>query len=320
MNIAEILKYCPEGTKLYSLVNGEVTLVNVESTNRYPIRVFTNSGGTEYFTKDGLLDINYPNGKCILFPSIDQMNWSKFRIPVKKGDIMMQIDGTLPFIASGESTIDNYPKYICGITDCGDFKISNNNNSWTDEFYIPASEEAKKELFNKIKEAGYRWNADTLELEKIESQFKKGDVVVDKYGNLCLVSKVESPITIVTMAVLYTDGDLKIYNNIGVYRLSKGAYRLSKEITLASIEARNKFYSTLVKEGYIYDKEQHKPVRQEFKPFDKVLVKNNSENPWKTDIYLNCAENTHYLYRCTTGHYKLCIPYEGNEYLLVENN
>ena len=313
MNIAEILKYCPEGTKLYSLVNGEVTLGSAESIDPYPIKVFTNSGSTEYFTKDGLLDVNYPNEECVLFPSKDQRDWNKFRIPVKKGDIMMQIDGTLPFIASGEITIDSYPKYICGITDCGNFKISNNDNSWTVKFYIPASEEAKKELFNKMKEAGYRWNANTLELEKIESQFKEGDVVVDKYGNLCLVSKVESPITIVAMAVLYTDGDLKIYNN-------SGTYRLSKEITLASIEDRNKLFFVITKEGYIYDKEQHKFIKQEFKPFDRVLVKDDFNDPWKTDILFELCRSNHYYYRCATGYYRLCIPYKGNEYLLGKNN
>ena len=311
MNIAEILKYCPKGTKLYSLVDGEVTLKRIEDYAQYPIEVITNDHKNNLYTKDGLF---YHNslGECVLFPSKDQRDWNKFRIPVKKGDIMMQIDGTSPFIASGEITIDNYPKYICGITDCGSFKISNNDNSWTVKFYIPASEEAKKELFNKMKEAGYRWNANTLELEKTESQLKEGDGVIDRYGNLCLVSKVESPITIVAIAVLYTDDDLKIYNN--------GTNRLSKEITLASIESRNKFYSTLVKEGYIYDKEQHKLVRQEFKPFDKVLVKDRSKEHWKTDIYLNYVEDIYCHYRCTTGHYKLCIPYEGNEYLLGENN
>ena len=305
MNIAEILKYCPKGTKLYSLVNGEVTLRKIEDPEclQYPIEVITNNHKSDFYTKDGLYT---PFGECVLFPSIDQRDWNKFRIPVKKGDIMMQIDGTLPFIASGES-IDNYPKYICGITDCGNFKISNNDNRWTDEFYIPASEKAKKELFDKMKEAGYRWNVNTLELEKIEPQFKEGDVVVDKDSNLCLVSKAEDFTTVIVSAVLYTDGTLRIYN---------GVYRISKDITLASLEARNKFYSTLVKEGYIYDKKQHKPVRQEFKPFDKVLVKNNSEDLWKTDIYLNYVENIYCHYRCTTGHYKLCIPYESNEYLL----
>lgn len=31
MNIAEILKYCPEGTKLYSPAYGEVTFIRVTS-------------------------------------------------------------------------------------------------------------------------------------------------------------------------------------------------------------------------------------------------------------------------------------------------
>lgn len=32
MNIAEILKYCPKGTKLYSTAFGEVELINVYSS------------------------------------------------------------------------------------------------------------------------------------------------------------------------------------------------------------------------------------------------------------------------------------------------
>ena len=34
MNIAEILKHCPKGTKLYSLVHGEVTLEEVKSVGK----------------------------------------------------------------------------------------------------------------------------------------------------------------------------------------------------------------------------------------------------------------------------------------------
>ena len=312
MNIAEILKYCPEGTKLYSLINGEVTLVRIEDHEylQYPIEVIANNHRSNFYTKDGLYT---PFGECVLFPSKDQRDWSKFRIPVKKGDIMMKYDGSCPFIAMGKLYRDISPKYICRINSLGEFEKSSGNEDWTTGFYIPASKEAKKELFNKMKEAGYRWNTDTLKLEKIESQFKEGDVVVDRYGNLCLVSKTGDFATIIVNAVLYTDGTLRIYN-------SNTVCRLSKEITLASIKDRNKFYSTLVREGYIYYKEQHKLVRQEFKPFDKVLVKNNSEDPWKTDIYLNYVESTYYHYRCITDYYKLCIPYKGNEYLLVENN
>ena len=308
MNIAEILEYCPKDTKLYSLVNGEVTLRRIEDPEclQYPIEVITNNHKSDFYTKDGLYT---PFGECVLFPSIDQRDWNKFRIPVKKGDIMMKYDGSCPFIATGKLYSDISPKFICGINSLGKFEKSSGGDGWTTGFYIPASEEAKKELFDKMKEAGYRWNTDTLELEKIEPQFKEGDVVVDKDSNLCLVSKAEDFTTVIVSAVLYTDGTLRIYN-------SNNIYRLSKEITLASIKSRNKFYSTLVREGYIYDKEQHKFVRQEFKPFDKVLVKNNSEDPWIADIYLNYIEDTYNHYQCTAGRYRLCIPYESNEYLL----
>lgn len=255
MNIAEILKYCPKGTKLYSLVNGEVTLESVTNLEhlRYPIEIITNNHKSNFYTKDGLLYDCF--GECVLFPSRDQRDWNKFRLPVKDGDIMMTIDKRA-FITNGKINNDGYPCAYCGIDLCHNFTIGSTINGWTASFYIPALEEAKKELFDKMKEAGYRWNADTLELEKIEPQFKEGDIVVDRHGNLCLVSKVENSITIIVRTVLYTDGTLKIYND-------NDTYRLSKETTLASIEERNRFYSTLTKEGYIYDKEQHKFIKQD---------------------------------------------------------
>lgn len=170
MNIAEILKYCPKGTKLYSTIFGEVIFERVSSDETYPIKVKNWNNETCVFTEEGKYLSPY-KGECILFPSKDQRDWNEFKIPVKKGDIMMQVDGTLPFIASGESTIDNYPKYICGITDGGNFKINEDNYSWTNEFYIPATEEVKEKLFEAIKEAGYKWNSETLELERVFKSF-----------------------------------------------------------------------------------------------------------------------------------------------------
>lgn len=165
MNIVEILKYCPKGTKLYSTVHGEVTLNYICKEKKYPICINIYDQ-KDSLTKEGRLYED--KGECILFPSENQRSWEDFRLPIKKGDIMMQIDGTLPFIASGESTIDNNPKYICGITDGGNFKTSKDNYCWTSDFYIPATEEVKKKLFEAIKEAGYRWNSETLELEQIK--------------------------------------------------------------------------------------------------------------------------------------------------------
>lgn len=85
MNIAEILKDCPEGTKLYSLVCGELELVCVTDEEEYPIicRV-TEDGRYDSFTSDGREFFDYPDAKCVLFPSKDQHDWSKFGVSGKK--------------------------------------------------------------------------------------------------------------------------------------------------------------------------------------------------------------------------------------------
>ncbi len=81
MNIAEILKKCPKGTKLYSLVDGEVTLKNVFEIGPYPIGVAMDDGTIKYYTTDGLHFTNQrKNGECVLFPSKDQRDWSKFEV------------------------------------------------------------------------------------------------------------------------------------------------------------------------------------------------------------------------------------------------
>ena len=169
MNIAEILKYCPEGTKLYSTIYGEVVLGNVYIDKKYPIEVVTCNSTIVAFTKEGHYMKSCPNTECILFPSKNQRDWNKFRLPVKRGDIMMETNGKYPFIATGELCGGISPKCICGISLLGKFQLGSIGMGWgwTSNFYIPASEEAKKELFDKMTEAGYKWNAKTLELEKI---------------------------------------------------------------------------------------------------------------------------------------------------------
>lgn len=302
MNIAEILKCCPKGTKLYSTIFGNVEFQKV--LDEGIIEVTLSCGAIERFFKDGLYT---DDGECVLFPSKDQRDWSKFRLPFKAGDIVMTIDKLTPFIFK-EYIDDVYAHCYCGVDVYDTLKIEAPINVyWTSSFIIPASKEAKKELFDKMTEAGYRWNADALELEKIEPKFKEGDVVIDKNNNLHLVSSIDSGF-IYAEITLYANGKLDINNNPTGY--------FNSTITLASKEEKNKLLSFLVREGYKYDKEQHKLIKREFKPYDKVLVRDDVKDFWKTDIYLSYVEKGCYHYRCTTGHYRLCIPYEGNEYLL----
>ena len=310
MNIAEILKYCPKGTKLYSTAFGEVELINIAPlTKLITVQDIYNSHFTFYSNGSYVL-----SGECVLFPSKDQRDWNKFRLPVKRGDIMMEIDGNYPFIASGICTKDDFPrpKAICGMNKAGEI-IIRNNNQWTSDFYIPASEEVKKKLFDKITEAGYKWNADTLELEEIEPTFKEGDVIVDSDGYLFLSTGVIKDDKI-QVCCLFTDGT---FVNCGV---SMHPSPISS-LKLASVDDRNNVYSLLVKKGYKYDKKLHNIVKQDFKPFDRVLVRDKDTDPWKADIYLDYeGENRCCRYKCARMNYVFCIPYEGNEYLLGTTN
>lgn len=84
LNLAEILKDCPEGTKLYSPVFGEVKFESINDIIG-PIIVTTNTGNAECFTADGKMHTYY-NGECLLFPSKEQRDWSKFKIKKPKFD------------------------------------------------------------------------------------------------------------------------------------------------------------------------------------------------------------------------------------------
>lgn len=90
MNLVEILKDVPKGTALYSPVCGECTLYDVDEKFVYSIMVavtgISYDDGVvvlESFTNEGLYMDNRPGGECLLFPSKEQRDWSKFGV---KGD------------------------------------------------------------------------------------------------------------------------------------------------------------------------------------------------------------------------------------------
>ena len=54
-----------------------------------------------------------------------------------------------------------------------------------------------------------------------------------------------------------------------------------------------------------------------FKPFDKVLVRENDNDFWRADLFSNMEDD---IYCCVGGFWEQCIPYRGNEHLLGTNN
>lgn len=77
LDLTKILDGCPEGTKFYSATHGEISFKKLVLNSIYPIQFDSDAvGGTIYFTEKGRV-LLYA-GECIVFPSKDQRDWSKF--------------------------------------------------------------------------------------------------------------------------------------------------------------------------------------------------------------------------------------------------
>ena len=85
LNLIEILKDCPKGTKLYSTIYGDVEFESINEDKSHPIIVRIDDDHTERFSADGKI-YSFYDGECILFPSREQRDWSKFKVKKPKFD------------------------------------------------------------------------------------------------------------------------------------------------------------------------------------------------------------------------------------------
>ena len=86
LDLCEILKDCPKGTKLWSSVWGDVTLVRINGENPFPIVLATKVGSAYALLRSNGKMYDEKEAECLLFPSKEQRDWSKFKVPVKKFD------------------------------------------------------------------------------------------------------------------------------------------------------------------------------------------------------------------------------------------
>lgn len=173
LDLTEILKDCPKGTKLYSPALGECVLEEVTSNKKYPIKVIykliNNDTSFDYFTKNGYLVSNILNVECMLFPSKDQRDWSKWHRPFILGDVVMYNDDQFAI----------FEKYIKYPEDDGLIRYyvyydAENDDLDTEggQAYVKrlATKEEKEKFFQAIKDNGYTWNAETKTLEKLKKE------------------------------------------------------------------------------------------------------------------------------------------------------
>lgn len=189
INIAELLRDCPQGIELDCTIwdsEVKVFLKRVfDDDFTYPIEVTVKYNNTEYsktFTKYGTFN-DLPYCKCVIFPK-GKTTWEGFVPPCefKDGDIVVTTDGAWIGITEGGKNHSFIPTY-CVIKRGGKFEAYfNEKRKWY--FNRLATEDEKQKLFQAIKDNGYRWDEKTKTLEElVEPRFKVGDRIKHKCLN-----------------------------------------------------------------------------------------------------------------------------------------
>lgn len=184
INIAEILKDCPKGTKLYSPIYGEIELLKVNSNYTYPIIITIGIDSTGTFTSDGRLYEQYYSAECILFPSREMRDWTKF---FKRGDVAIQLLNGCGVLVE-EWTDDSYTSFKASVFQLkkGGFAKRDKRVLSIDNFVKASDEQRDKFIADMEKYFGGKYNPETLQVEPVkpECPFKPFDkVLVRNYDN-----------------------------------------------------------------------------------------------------------------------------------------
>ena len=188
INIADILKDKPQGTKLYADAFGELSMVDICTEDELGVTLLEKDGDELLFYNDGKYN---RHGEPILFPSKEMDDWSKFAW--KKGDVLVSEGmGRLHVIFEGFDD-DTYltfkgKHYLCNYDDNEDYN-EEEYNDYHKELILRTIEFKKdnvnnaKAYINTIEERlGGKLNRKTLEIEK-KPEFKDGDIAFADYGN-----------------------------------------------------------------------------------------------------------------------------------------
>ena len=123
--------------------------------------------------------VSSESGNCAEWP-LDTNIYHKFTIQdVKDGDVLVA-DNKCPFIYRVTTVFEN-PVAYCGVRSDDVFiSESPTNHQWClKNEVMPATKEQCDLLFQKMKEAGYEWDADKKELKKIEQKLVEATISED---------------------------------------------------------------------------------------------------------------------------------------------
>lgn len=309
INIAEILKNKPKGTKLYSSACGKCKLEEVDDKS-FKISFYNSkfgfmNGGEGYLDKNGKL---YDDGECVVFPSKEMRDWSKFAW--KKGDVLVNENNA--HIIFEKFNNDTYTTFIGKYYSNGDDEsgysyISGRYTACTQQFHIEKGDAVQTYTSNIEKEIGGKLNLKTLEIEKGQPEFKDGDIVVaeeDNYYDKVIFIAVIKDAIVSKVLINVRYGDYEVHYN--EYRFGH-----NRSLRLATDSEKQQLFDALAKEGKRWDIEKKQIVDLKLKwtpkPFDKVVVRCGKADKWSIDFFSYKVSNG---YICTgDAWFGYCLPY-----------
>lgn len=166
INIAEILRDMPKGTKLYSPLFGKCECIEVINS-KYPIVIkaqSVNSAGIEDFTENGRFIDGFEGATCLLFPSAKMRCWSKF---FKRGDVVYNPNSKMLAIFDGWAS-DYYTEFNTTINYYDDHTFGEEEVCTTDSF-VKATDKQRVEFIEAAeKHYGGKYNPETLQVEPVK--------------------------------------------------------------------------------------------------------------------------------------------------------
>lgn len=316
IDIYEILKGMPDGTPLYTPMCGNVEFRYLQDNKEAAEAIITNTNdGSEYtFDKNGKY---VEEGEVLLFPSKEMRDWSKFAW--KKGDVLVSNNGKIEVIferfRSGtyQSFVGRYH------LDSIDENLYYQDDGEYDTFnFNIETEDAAQSYINTIEERlGGKLNRETLEIEKPKKPaFEIGKLYVfnekDEDGNVTvigeLIGKYESQDTLTFGNQYEIENEKFVTDQAFDLRIS-----VHEELREATWGEATVFQRACI----LWKKSKEQP---DFKPFDKVLVRNGERSKWQPAFFVrNLGEEVIFRFKvlpiqsgrvATVSH---CIPFEGNE-------
>lgn len=332
LNIAEILKNKPQGTKLYSPICGKLVL-NIITPNG--IFCTTDTKQKAVFMEDGSYkSYGYwgNTGECLLFPSKNMRDWEKFAW--KQGDVLA--DGHNTNCMFDGWSEDDYAQFNTAYsisTDTSDKKHFYEDEIFNAEDFYKIGAYGQNDFIADLeKKYKGKFNPETLEIEKPKQEFKDGDIVYVETKTDYKIVAIFKKFSEQNKPLVYVEyflGDISaiLADKFDGYNILCDKEEI-REIRLASEEEKELLFSKLEETGKKWNPETkqvedlHK--KYEFKPFDKVLVRDVDEEKWIPAFYSIFDDtNKEYPYNVMSqgcSMWKQCIPYEGNEELLGTSN